>query len=128
MSDSKKPVQGRPKIQLEDYQCDGWKLLDSLIIWSAHEAYLASELNMSVDTLTKRIRERFDCTFTEYRERIKEKTIRKNIKAKQFEVAMEGNTPMLIWLGKNECGQSDKQDIQTTGNVTINIDNEDAEL
>jgi predicted small metal-binding protein len=123
----KKPVMGRPKLLLEDVEVSGWDLLDDLIIWSAHESYIAQRLNMSVDTLTLRIKEEHGCTFTEYRDRMKEK-IRDNIRAKQFEVAMEGNTQMLVWLGKNECGQSDKQEVQNNQEVTIKIDATDSEL
>lgn len=30
-----------------------------------------------------------------------------NLRRTQLRVAMSGNVPMLIWLGKNLCGQSD---------------------
>jgi hypothetical protein len=98
---------GRPKIELEDLNVDGWKLLDSLIVWSAHQAYIADELGISEDTLNRRIQEKHGCNFAEYRNKRKEK-LRINIKKKQYEQAMGGNTSMLIWLGKNECGQSDR--------------------
>lgn len=106
MSESK---MGRPRIELEDLSVDGWKLLDSLIIWSAHKEYIAEELGISADTLEKRIKEKTGLTFTAYRNQKKEK-IRMNIRKKQYEQAIGGNTSMLIWLGKNECGQSDKQE------------------
>lgn len=32
----------------------------------------------------------------------------------QYETALSGNVPMLIWVGKNRLGQSDKQEIEHT--------------
>ena len=37
--------------------------------------------------------------------------------AKQMQLAMDGNITMLIWLGKNLCGQSDKSTVETTVNI-----------
>ena len=36
-----------------------------------------------------------------------------SVRRKQFELAMAGNPTMLVWLGKNLCGQKDK--IEATG-------------
>jgi len=106
MSENKK--MGRPRIELEEISVDGWKLLDSLIIWSAHKEYIAEELGVSADTLEKRIKEKTGLTFTAYRNKKKEK-IRVNIRKAQYDEAVtKRNTSMLIWLGKNECGQADK--------------------
>ena len=33
---------------------------------------------------------------------------KRELREKQWEVAMEGNVQMLIWLGKQHLGQSDK--------------------
>ena len=118
---------GRPKIYLEDINIDGWKLLDSLIIWSAHAEYIAEQLNISCDTLEKRIKEEYGCTFTEYRDKKKEK-VRINLRKKQYDEAMKGNSALLIWLGKNELKQTDKQEVGLTGDVSINITEDDADL
>ena len=37
---------------------------------------------------------------------------KKELENRQWEVAMDGNVQMLIWLGKQELGQSDKQEIE----------------
>ena len=34
------------------------------------------------------------------------------LKKKQFDMAMKGNVPMLIWLGKQYLGQMDKQEVE----------------
>ena len=37
--------------------------------------------------------------------------MRGSLRAKQFELAMRGNPTMLVWLGKQELGQSDRQQL-----------------
>jgi hypothetical protein len=37
----------------------------------------------------------------------------KSLRRRQVEMAMEGNQALLVWLGKNLLGQSDKQEINT---------------
>jgi len=36
--------------------------------------------------------------------------MRSSLRKRQFEIAMEGNPTMLIWLGKNILGQADKSE------------------
>ena len=128
MSEENKSVMGRPRIELEEISVDGWKLLDSLIIWSAHFEYIAEQLGISEDTLNKRVKDRYGTTLTEYRNKKKEQ-IKINIRKAQYDLGVTQKNPtMLIWLGKNECGQSDKQEVSNTQKIEINIDSEDAEL
>lgn len=96
----------RPAKQLENIQFDGWDQLDALIIWSTCE-YCAERLGMDRDTLSLRIKEKTGLSFSAYKDKKKE-AMRVNLKRKQYDVAMAGNVTMLIWLGKNELGQSDK--------------------
>jgi hypothetical protein len=116
----------RPKILLEDIQTDGWGLLDSLVIWTNAE-YCAEQLNISVDTLDRRIKEEHGVGFAEYKEQKKEK-LRVNLRKKQYDTAMTGNVSMLIWLGKNELDQSDKNEAIHTGEIKINISKEESDL
>ena len=37
--------------------------------------------------------------------------MRGSLRAKQFELAMRGNPTMLVWLGKQELGQTDRQQV-----------------
>jgi len=46
------------------------------------------------------------------------------IKMKQMEIAMEGNVQMLIHLGKTECGQSEKTEINSSITVKDNLTKE----
>jgi hypothetical protein len=40
----------------------------------------------------------------------------------QFKAAEAGNPTMLIWLGKQYLGQSDKQDLNHEGGLSIELD------
>lgn len=43
------------------------------------------------------------------------------LRQKQMEVALSGNTTMLIWLGKQILGQTDKQEINNTNPVQVRL-------
>lgn len=44
-----------------------------------------------------------------------------SIRRLQYKGAEAGNPTMLIWMGKQYLGQRDKQDIDQTGSLTVNI-------
>jgi hypothetical protein len=117
---------GRPRKDLEDIKFDGWQQLDALVVWS-NEAYCAERLGISVDALAYKIKEKTGLSFSEYKQQKKE-PLRINLLKKQYDVAMAGNVSMLIWLGKNELGQSDKQDVLAKSEVAIIIDKDDSNL
>lgn len=108
MATKLKPVNkgGRPRKNMEDPVFTAWDQLDQLIIWSTQE-YCAEKLGISVDTLTRRINEKFGIGFAEYK-RQRQEPMRINLLKKQYDTAMNGNVAMLIWLGKQHLGQSEK--------------------
>jgi len=73
---------------------------------------IASMVGCSKDTLERR----FAAIIKEGRE-----NGRTSLLKKQFEMAMTGNITMLIWLGKQHLGQSDKVEQETKTNRTINL-------
>jgi len=118
---------GAPKKKLEDIVFNGWDQLDALIIWS-NQVYCAERLGINIDTLADRIKERTGLSFSEYKDQKKE-AMRVNIRKKQYDVAMSGNVSMLIWMGKNELGQSDKQETSLiTDKIHVMIDSNDKDL
>jgi len=98
----------RPKKELENLEFDGWDQLDALIIWASQE-YCCEKLGMNTDTLALRIKERYAMSFSEYKYK-RQESMRINLLKKQYDVAMNGNVSMLIWLGKQHLGQSDKKE------------------
>src|SRR5690554_591052 len=118
---------GRPRLEVAENIFDGWEQLDALIIWAGQE-YIAEQLGMSADTLSRRIRERYGCSFAEYRHK-RQEMLRINLRKKQYQVAMEeGNVTMLIWLGKNMLGQSDKNEIKSVEKFNIDSMSSDEKL
>lgn len=45
--------------------------------------------------------------------------LRRRLRRKQIELARKGSVPMLIWLGKQYLGQSDRQTIQQAQRVEV---------
>lgn len=98
---------GRPVVDID------WKMLDEAIVWASQE-YCAERLGCSVDTLSRRIKEHYGMSFAEYKNKRRE-PLKINLLVKQYEVAMRGNTTMLIWLGKQHLGQSDQVKVKDIG-------------
>lgn len=103
-----KETMARPKKELENLEFNGWDQLDALIIW-ASQAYCCEKLGMNTDTLALRIKERYGLSFSEYKYK-RQESMRINLLKKQYDVAMQGNVSMLIWLGKQHLGQKDKHE------------------
>lgn len=103
---------GRPKIELD------WTQFDSLCGIQCSLVEIAAYFNCSEDTIERRVKEEHGVTFAEYfaTKRGKGKVA---LRRKQYEVALSGNVPMMIWLGKQYLGQQDKQ--ENTGERPINI-------
>jgi hypothetical protein len=96
----------RKKKELEDMEFDGWDQLEVLAVWGSAE-FCSQKLGISPDSLDRRLRERYGHGFAEYKHKIQE-PLRINLMKKQYDVAMSGNTALLIWLGKQYLKQSDK--------------------
>ena len=91
---------GRPKIQIE------FELVDNLAKIFCTGEEIASVLNVSYDTLSRRVTEDFKLTFADY---IKSKVGegKASLRRLQYKAATNGNTSMLIWLGKQYLEQTE---------------------
>jgi len=105
-------VMGRPRIEID------WVEFDKLCTMQCTLVEIAGWFECSEDTIERRIREKYDCTFAELftQKRSKGKI---SLRRKQYETALKGNVAMLIWLGKQYLGQSDKQDSTINQRVEI---------
>jgi DNA-binding transcriptional ArsR family regulator len=89
---------------------------------------IAAILDLSVDTISRAIKKEYGIGFAEYKDQ-KQSNLRFTLLAKQIEVAKSGNVAMLIFLGKNYLGQSDKQETELkTKDIKINITKDDEKL
>ena len=113
----------RPKgtiIPFERLEFDSWDILNTALSYQATMAECASLLEVSEHTLIARIREKFDVTFLQYRDRFVNKN---KVKFRQelFKMAISGKSPAVsIFYAKNVLGMSDKVEVQTTDiNLTL---------
>lgn len=97
---------GRKKIVID------WKLVDKMLMASCEGTEVAAALGIHPDTLYLRCEKDKKMGFSEYLRQKKAKGDN-YLKTKQYQVAMNGDKSMLIWLGKNRLGQSDKVDAKT---------------
>jgi hypothetical protein len=73
-------------------------------------AEIAAVLDCSSDTLERRF------TAVLEKGRLKGK---QSLRRKQYQLAMDGNATLLIWLGKQHLGQSERQETALTGGVNL---------
>jgi hypothetical protein len=100
-----------------------WTLLDSMLALNADKYFCAEsqieELGLNkngtsitamMERIERRIFDRYGLNFRQYRDKRLNK-LRIKVMQKQVETALEGNPTMLIWLGKNLLGQTDKHEV-----------------
>lgn len=74
---------------------------------------IADVLGCSHDTITGRFKQELEAGRADGRT---------SLRKKQMEMALSGNAAMLIWLGKQMLGQSDKVNNTTSNETKITID------
>jgi hypothetical protein len=105
-----------------------WDKLDGLLVYKSSLGTCADLLDVHENTIRMHISQRFGLTFTEYAEKKLSRTKVKLVQ-KAIEMAMSGNTSMMIFSLKNICGWADKNDVDIdVSGVKINITKEDSEL
>lgn len=97
---------GRPRLHFDLRQ------VEELARIGCIEEDMAAVLGVSVDTLQRRKRDS-----EEFCGAIKrgQAATRNSLRRLQLKKALEGNVTMLIWLGKQLLGQSDRQALEHTG-------------
>jgi len=105
---------GRPRKEVD------WEQVDRMCAIHCTGEEQAALLNMHYETLNTRCHEEKDMSFLEY---FKEKSAsgKMSLRRKQYTSAMDGNTTMLVWLGKNWLGQTDKTETEIKELPTLNI-------
>lgn len=103
-----------------------WEQFDKLCSMQCTLREIAAWFDVSEDTIERATKREHNRAFADY---YSEKSQRGKIaiRRKQYEVAMNGNVPLLIWLGKQWLGQSDKQEIQqtVTGTTDLKVTHQD---
>lgn len=115
MKQAPKHPGGRPRIKIDYAACE------KLARIMCTQSEIAEVLGVSLSTLEH------DKEFL----RIHKKGIeagKASLRRMQWKSAEGGNVTSQIWLGKQYLGQRDKQEVEHSGNIQINIDKDDAAL
>jgi len=94
----------RPRIELDEKQIANYAKL------GCSNREIAAMLGVNEGTIRKRYSALLD------KSRAERITV---IRGWQYEAAKKGNVTMLIWLGKQDLGQSDKQDNHNNSTIII---------
>ena len=105
-----KPLgENKAKHRITPNQEIDWDKLDAILRFNASMKDCVEIIGCSCNTIERRIKSKFNLTFDEYRDLKMSKT-RMRLAQKQFDVAMAGDRALLIWLGKQCLGQTEKQE------------------
>ena len=94
----------RPKIEIDAAE------LEKLASFGMTDREIADFFGVSQPTISRR----FVSELTKGRSNLK-----KSLRRKQVEMALNGNVTMLIWIGKQYLGQADKQETKDTTDTDI---------
>lgn len=108
---------GRPKANID------WSKVDNYLKAQCNGDGIAGLLGVHPNTLYEACKTIHKCNFSEY-SAIKKGEGVELLRAKQFQVAMEGDKTMLVWLGKQYLEQKDKQELEHSGRITIDFTND----
>lgn len=100
-------TKGRPRYILNEY---GKLMIKTLAGYMCTDEEISAVLGVNLDTL---LNERNKETFSECKKRGIDEG-KASLRRKQYEIAMKGNASMLIWLGKQWLGQTDKVENTTS--------------
>jgi hypothetical protein len=108
-----------------------WGKFDAILQFYPTKETCAEIMEVSEDTVERRIKEKFNSNFSDYRDRKMGRT-RVALAKKAVKMALDGNATMLIFCLKNLCGWADKMDHGLSDLKTIVLkynlldDNEDS--
>jgi len=98
---------GRPRIEFDLAQVEGLGQI------GATAAEMAAILPASQSTIEHRMADREGDFYSAYEKG--NGVLKMSLRRTQIQAAMAGNTTMLVWLGKQLLGQTDKQDLRHAG-------------
>lgn len=103
--------EGRPKYEID------FAKIDRLLQAHCDGQSIAGLLGMHYNTLARHIEEQYNINFSEYAAS-KRGEGKELLRAKMFEMAMNGDKAMLIWLSKQYLGM---REVTELANTTINV-------
>lgn len=88
-----------------------WNVVEALCSVRCTKVEIAATLKVSEDTVDRCIKRKYRMTFSEYYDK-HSATGTIALRRKQFQLALSGNPTMLIWLGKQTLGQTEKATVK----------------
>lgn len=98
-----------------------WEKVNEMLMAGGNGTQIAATIGIHPDTLYRHVSEDFDMTFTAYSQEKRAKGDMGILIAQYDEAVRKRDRGMLIWLGKNRLGQSEKEVVEHTGQVPLNI-------
>lgn len=112
------------KIELSEAD---WRELNALLQFKVTLEHVCDYTGFSRDTIIRRIKEQHGLTFKQYADLKRQRTATK-LQQKAIEMALNGNSTMMIFALKNIANWTDKQEMTMASEVAINIDKDDSDL
>jgi hypothetical protein len=106
------PSKGRPALDFD------WPVLDAMLQFKVTKKFCADYLGVSEDTIDRRIKDKHNMKFSDYHELKMSRTGLK-LQQKAIEMALKGNTTMMIFSLKNLAKWSDNVDIGVSGPIQV---------
>ncbi|MGR3179857.1 MAG: hypothetical protein ACUZ8E_17595 [Candidatus Anammoxibacter sp.] len=104
-----------------------WAIVESLCKIQCTDEEVAQVIGICVNTLSNRTKKEFGMTYQEYSLRFRKEGT-SSIRRAQYKAAVhKGNPTMLIWLGKQYLGQSDKAEVSHDVSM-VYLDKQDEDL
>lgn len=97
-----------------------WPRLDATLSLGCSISEAVGIMEISRETIVRKIRDRYDMTFEEYKD-VRMARRKMSLRQRMWRAAEEGNVTAMIWLSKNELGMTDKfsAEISETQNHVI---------
>jgi hypothetical protein len=111
------PEGGRPAFELSDTDFD--KLINMIRIQCTQEE-ICGIFGVTDKTLNVALNKRGEPGFSELYKKHQDEG-KASLRRAQWKAAQDGNPTMLVWLGKQNLGQRDKQEIEHKGGLNITL-------
>jgi hypothetical protein len=109
------PKGGRPPFEFDDNE---FEKLKSMVRIQCTQAEICGIYGVDDMTLNRALKRRGEPGFSEFYKKHQDEG-KASLRRAQWKAAQDGNPTMLVWLGKNNLGQTDRVDVNADVNGSI---------
>ena len=106
---------GRPNKKID------WDAIDKMLIAGCQGTSIAHKYGMNPETFYRRCQKEKGINFSEYQQQ-KLEVGNDILRQVQFSKAAKGDNTMLVWLGKNRVGQTDKVESKVQAQIESKVE------